>query len=152
MPDSAVGLFEDASVAEAVTDALRAHGFPAKGIQVVAQPVNLPVDGATSTPGTDFTAALRRDLRSMGASDYESEAYAAGVRRGHVLVFATGSREQADTAAGIMSEYTTVEVEEFAAAAPAMPGIHRGETGPHDLSSKNDRIRAKKDGARLFTW
>jgi hypothetical protein len=152
MADTAVGLFEDALVADAVVDALRAHGFPSKGIQVLGKPESLPVDSATSTPAVDFAARLIRDLRSMGVTESESEAYVAGVHRGNVLVLASGSREQADAATNIMNQFTALNVEEFAVAAPALAGVQVGEVGAHDISSKEDRQRAKTVGARIFSW
>jgi hypothetical protein len=152
MAATAVGLFADSGVADAVVDALRAHGLPSKGIRTLAQPIDFPVSSSTSTPATNFTAELARDLRSMGAEDDVCNAYIAGVKDGNVLVFATGSLEQADAATAIMNQYTALEIEEYAGSAPTLPGVHYGEVGPHDASSKSDRARAKGDGARLFSW
>jgi hypothetical protein len=152
MAATAVGLFANTGVADAVVDALRAHGLPSKGIRTLAQPKTFPVDGSTSTPATDFTAELARDLHSMGATDDVCHAYIAGVKDGNVLVFATGSLEQADAATAIMNQYTAIEIEEYAGSTPTLPGVHYGETSPHDPSSKSDRARAKGDGARLFSW
>jgi hypothetical protein len=152
MAATAVGLFANEGVADAVADALRAHGISSKGIRTLAQPTTFPVNGATSTPAADFTAELARDLRSMGATDNICDAYISGVKDGNVLVFATGSLEQADAATAIMNQYTALEIEEYAGSAPTLPAVHYGEAGPHDPSSKSDRARAKGDGARLFSW
>jgi hypothetical protein len=152
MAATAVGLFANEGVADAVVDALRAHGVSSKGIRTLAQPMTFPVNSATGTPGSDFTAELARDLRSMGATDDVCDAYIAGVKDGNVLVFATGSLEQADAATAIMNQYTALEIEEYAGTAPSLPGVHYGEVGPHDASSKSERARAKGDGARLFSW
>ena len=152
MAATAVGLFANEGVADAVVDALRAHGVSSKGIRTLTQPRAFPVDSATATPASDFIAELARDLRSMGATDDVCDAYIEGVKDGNVLVFATGSLEQADAATAIMNQYTALEIEEYAGTAPNLPGVHYGEVGPHDASSKSERARAKGDGARLFSW
>jgi hypothetical protein len=153
MSETAVGLFHNSGVADAVVDALRANGLPSNGVRVLAAPTLLPVDSPTSTPGIDFAAALARDLRSMGASDRDCEAYLAGVKCGNVLVCASGSSAQTDTAVTIMNEYDPLEVEEIVGAAvSAVTGAHLAEDGLHDISSKENRTRAKTAGARVFTW
>jgi hypothetical protein len=168
MADTAVGLFEDALVAEAVVDGLRAHGFPPKGIRTVAKPA--AVNGATSTGAIDFASALNRDLRSMGASEYECGAYLDGLQRGNVLVFASGTHEQADAATHVMNEFNAVEIEEFAtvgAKSPSSP-IEKGDLGTinpesrlpesqitigaHEKSYTSHSSRSKKEGARVFSW
>ena len=153
MADTAVGLFEDRETADAVVDALRANGIPGNGIRVLSQPVASPVESPTSTPAIDFAAAISRDLRSMGATEADSEAYLAGVRRGNVLVMATGSTAQAETAISVMNAYEPVEVEEFAGFAPAMPAVRGKEVPAHDsISLDSDQARAKSEGARVFSW
>jgi len=153
MADTAVGLFEHTGTADAVVDALRANGIPSNGIRVLSKPTAAPVESATSTPSVDFAAGLSQDLRSMGATERDCEAYLAGVRRGNVLVFATGSRTQTDTAVGVMNAYQPVEIEEFAGAAPALAGSRGKEMATHDsISLASDQARAKTEGARVFSW
>lgn len=152
MAETAVGLFEHPGTADAVVDALRASGFPANGIRTLSKPAAMPVDSATSTPALDFAAALSQDLLAMGASEPECQAYLDGLRLGNVLVFATGSVAEAETAIAVMDAYDPIEIEEFAGSAPALPGIHFGNAGAHDISSKIDRSRAKSEGARVFSW
>ena len=154
MTETSVGLFERTEVANSVADALRAHGFPPNGIRIVSKPVDMPVQSPTSTPAVDFAARIAEDLRSMGATDSESHAYLAGVRRGNALVFATGSHSQAETAIGVMNAYHPVVLDEFAGAAPpAAPGIQGKEIEPHDpISLKSGQARAKTEGARVFSW
>lgn len=153
MAETAVGLFEHAGTADAVLEALRANGIPTNGIRTVSKPVDMPVESATSTPSIDFAAAFAQDLRSMGATDRESEAYLAGVRRGNVLVFATGSSAQAETAVSVMNAYEPIEIEEFAGAVPALSGVHGKEIAAHDnISLGSDHARAKTEGARVFSW
>jgi hypothetical protein len=48
----------------------------------------MPVNGVLSTPGTDFSLALGRDLREIGATEAEALASVLGVQQGGVLVFA----------------------------------------------------------------
>ncbi len=152
MAATAVGLFADTSIADSVVDALRAHGIPDKNIRTLAQPAGLPVNSATSTPSVDFAAALAKDFRSMGATEPEIEGYLSGVRRGNVLIFVSGTLQQADAATAVMNQFTAIEIEEFAGVAPTLPSVHVGEVGLHDASSRISRERAKTDGARLFSW
>jgi hypothetical protein len=71
--------------------------------------------GVMSTPHTDFEVDLIRELRTIGAAEADAEAYVEGVRRGGVMVFATGSDEKADAAAEIMNRHGVVEIEELSA-------------------------------------
>jgi hypothetical protein len=153
MADTAVGLFAHLEDAEEVVNAIGILGFPADAIRVVAQPKGAAVDSATSTPQIDFAAALGRDLRSMGASDGDCEAFLAGIRRGNVLVFATGTAALAESAIETMNDHAAIEVEELVGAAPAATGSDIGAyVGGHDISSKASRERAKTEGAKVFSW
>jgi len=152
MAETAVGLFEQPGTADTVANALRANGFPAGGIRVLSKPAAMPVEGATSTPLVDFAAALSRNLHSMGASDSECDTYLEGLRRGSVLVFATGSHDQAESALGVMSEYEPVEVKEYNSPVPELPPTRVGEIGSHDISSRIERNRQNIEGVRVFSW
>ena len=90
MSETAVGLFEDAVVAEAVVDSLRAHGFPSSGIRVVAAPTSASVASLGSETGINtgfnggnFATSVAKDLWAMGVGEYESNAYLAG---GHIQI------------------------------------------------------------------
>jgi hypothetical protein len=75
------------------------------------------------------------------------------VRRGNVLVFATGSSVQAETAITVMNAYEPIELEEFAAVAQVLPGLHSGEAEAHEgIRLKTDESRAQSEGARVFSW
>jgi hypothetical protein len=156
MAATAVGLFANASVAESVAEALRANAIPSQGIRILTQPVN----GASgSAAGNTFVAKLSQDLRSMGAVDSEIDAYIAAVQRGRALVFATGTLAQADAATAVMNEFGPIEVEEFAGAVASSSGkgvseaaTGVGELDTQNISLKEDRMRAKTEGARLFSW
>jgi len=159
MAATAVGLFANASVAESVAEALRANAIPSKGIRILTPPANGASGSADSTSGDAFVAKLSRDLRSMGAAEGEIDAYLEGVQHGRVLVFATGTLAQADAATAIMNAYGPIEVEEFAGAiasssaksvGEAAAGV--GELDTQNISLKEDRIRAKTEGSRLFSW
>jgi hypothetical protein len=152
MAETAVGLFEDANVAESVADALGAHGIASQGIRILARPTSFPMEGLTSTPAVDFAVALARDLRSMGATDQECAVYVEGVKRGNVIVFGTGTREQAEAAITLMNQYAAIEVEEYAGAVPSLPAVHYGEGGGKVLRERIESANSKSDGARLFTW
>jgi hypothetical protein len=152
MTATAVGLFTDASVAESVAKALRAIAVPPRGIRIISSPANAAADGVSSTPKNDFVANLSRDLHSMGAVDHEIDAYLAGVRRGNVLVFATGTLAQADAASAVMNTYEPIEVEEFTNTATSPKSSRAAEAGAHDFNSSAERKRVRHDGARLFSW
>jgi len=153
MADTAVGLFAHSDDADEVVNALGMLGFPADAIRVVAQPRGAAVNSSTSTPQIDFAAALGRDLSSMGASEDEREAFLAGIRNGNVLVFATGSATLASSAVELMNNHAAVEVEEFAGAVPTATGSDMGAyVGGHDISSKAGRVRARTEGAKVFSW
>lgn len=174
MSETAVGLFEDAVVAEAVVDSLRAHGFPSSGIRVVAAPTSASAASLgdetginTGFNGGNFGAGVTKDLRAMGVTEYESNAYVAGLHRGNVLVYATGSRPQADEAVAVMNEYSALEIEEFATAGAAArvektdlgtinPESRLPESnvtiGAHEKSYTSHSSRSKTEGARVFAW
>jgi hydrogenase maturation factor len=61
---------------------------------------------------------IRIELTAIGASNREADAYVQGVRRGGVLVLATGSNEQVDHAATIMNTHAAMELAEFAGSRP----------------------------------
>jgi hypothetical protein len=152
MAETAVGLFEK-STSDGVVAALRNSGFPNQGIRVVTPPMGAAVGGMMETPLTDFAAAVSRDFRAMGADDAECEAYVAGIRNGHVLIFATGTIQEATSATAVMNRYSAIEVREFAGAAPLLPGIKtESPSATKTISAKEDNIRAKTEGARIFSW
>ena len=167
MSQTAVGLFEDAGVAEAVVGSLRAHGFPSGGIRVVSAPKGASIDSS------DFGLGFSKDLRAMGVSEYESGAYFSAVQRGRVLVYATGTAQQTDEAVGIMDEFGALEIEELAsvgagvgkAKGTAVKTTDMGTVNPesrlpesqvtigaHEKSYTSHSSRAKKEGARVFSW
>jgi hypothetical protein len=156
MAATAVGLFADASVANSVADALRANAVPSQGIRIFTS----PADGTGGRAANDaFVAKLSRDLRSMGAADREIDAYLDGVQHGRALVFATGTLAQADAATAVMNEFGPIEVEEFAGAVVTSSNKNVseaaafvGEMETQNISLKEDRMRAKTEGARLFSW
>ena len=153
MAETAVGLFDRSDTAEAVVEALRANGLPSNKIRVIARPAAMPVENAMSTPSIDFAASLARDLRAMGATEEECKIYLDGVQRGNVLVFASGTRAQADTAVGVMNAYDSIEIEEFAGAASSLPSVHASEAGTHEaIGLKSEPSRARSEGARIFSW
>jgi len=153
MAQTAVGLFERSHDVDLVLAGLRAEGISSDAIRVLSKPSGMAVDSATSTPSVDFCAALTKDLRSMGASEGECEAYVVSVQNGSILLFVSGDADEADKAVSLMNEGGAVEIEEFAGAAPMLPSIHVGDVAASGgISLKEDRTRAKSEGARVFTW
>ena len=113
----------------------------------------MSVDGVMSTPRTDFEVSLNRELQAIGANGQEAIAYVKGVRRGGVLVFATGSIEQVDTAAEIMNRHGAIDVEKLVGSEPDV-GSMAGEnmTPVHQSSNQTGRISQPGGGARMFVW
>jgi hypothetical protein len=107
-----------------------------------------------SIPHTDFEVALIRELRTIGAAEVDAEAYVEGVRRGGIMVFATGSGEKADAAAKIMNRHRAVEIEELSASEPHLPGTHRDDqlARGRNSSVQVGRFRCPGSGARMFVW
>ncbi len=153
MARTAVGLFENPGSVEEVVRELKASGIPQKDVRVLREPREMAGSGVMSTPHTDFEVDLIRDLRAIGAAEADAEAYVRGLRRGGVMVFATGSGEKADAAAEIMNRHHAVEVEELSGSEQSLPSTARDETasGP-DRSFQAGRIRSSGGGARLFVW
>lgn len=113
----------------------------------------MSVDGPMSTPRTDFEVGLNRELKAIGVDAQEAIAYVEGVRRGGVLVFATGSTEEIDNAAKIMNRHGAIEVETLVGSEPNV-GSMDGEnmTPVHESSNQTGRISQPGGGARMFVW
>jgi hypothetical protein len=153
MSKTAVGLFEHPSVAEQVVHDLEVSGFPRNEIRVLVEPREMSSDGATSTPRTDFEVGLNKELTAIGASDREADAYVRGVRRGGVLVFATGHNEAVDHAAGIMNRHYAIELDEFIGSRPEVANaVGQNMTPVFEGSLQTGRISQRGGGARMFVW
>lgn len=161
MSKTAVGLFENPSVADQVVHDLDASDVPRNGIRTLVEPLDMDVTGVMSFPHTEFEAGLDRELRAIGASERETNAYAQGVRRGGVLVFATGSNKEVDNAAEIMNRHGAMEVEELVGREPSSGSMTESGTGSmigegappaFDSSPQTGRIRQTGGGARMFVW
>jgi hypothetical protein len=153
MSKTAVGLFENPGVADQVVHDLDASAFPRREIRTLGEPRDMGGTGITDTPHTDFEVGLDRELKTIGASEREANAYVQGVRRGGVLVFATGSNEQVDSAAEIMNRHGAVEVEELIGREPNTGSmIAENMAAVHDPSVQTGRTRQPGCGARMFVW
>jgi len=153
MAKTAVGLFENSGLVDGVVRDLTAKGFLQKDIRVLGEPIEMPGSGVTSTPHTDFEVGLVRDLTAFGVIEADAEAYVQGVRRGGVMVFATGAGKKADKAAEIMNSHGAVEIEKISAPRPALPNAEIVEEIPvRDPSTQTGRVRSPGSGARLFVW
>ena len=151
MAKTAVGLFKNGSSIDDVVKALEADGFPAKDIRVLNEPVDMPASGVMGTPHTDFEVALARDLAAMGASEAHAAAYVAGLRRGGVMVFATG--DNADAAVAILNRHGAVGVEEVAGQGTSLPGSGHSSAAPdRETSVLAGAAPSFGSGARLFVW
>jgi hypothetical protein len=160
MSKTAVGLFENPGVADEVVHDLHASGFPGTEIRILREPLDMAVAGVTSIPHTEFEAGLDRELKAIGASEGEANAYVRQVRRGGVLVFATGSSAEADNAAEVMNHHGAMQVDELIGREPGI-GKTMGQgmslsrdanmPAPHDIT-QTGRVRQSGDGARMFVW
>lgn len=161
MQETAVGLFDNPGIADAVVDSLRSHGIPSKDIRVVTAP-----QGAD---GNGFGSGFRTELAAMGVPEYEASAYLSGLGRGSAMVFATGSRTQASEALTIMNEFGALELDAFVGSetgGTAVTGTGDLGTvnpepklpestvtiGEHEHSYTSHASRSKSEGARIFTW
>jgi hypothetical protein len=140
-------------VANQVVHDLNANAFPRNEIRILGEPRDMSGDGVMSTPRTDFEVGLNRELKAIGASLYEANAYVQGVRRGGVLVFATGSNEQVDNAAAIMNRHDAMEVEKLIGSEPQTESTAGANMTPMQNSSlQTGRISQPGGGARMFVW
>ena len=153
MSKTAVGLFEHSGLAHQVVQDLETSAFPRGEIRILGESRDMSVDGPMSTPRTDFEVGLNRELKAIGADAQEAIAYVEGVRRGGVLVFATGSTEEIDNAAKIMNRHGAIEVETLVGSEPNV-GSMDGEnmTPVHESSNQTGRISQPGGGARMFVW
>jgi len=153
MAKTAVGLFKDKSAADGVVRALQAAGFVAKDIRVLSEPLDMPTSDALSTPRTDFEVALGQDLAAMGASEAHVAGYVAEVRRGGVIVFATGPGDQADAAVAIMNSQGATGIEEVSGAEVSLPKASLGAGTPdREPTVLTGRSPSSAGGAQLFVW
>jgi hypothetical protein len=153
MTKTAVGLFESSRFADEVVRDLEATGFPKNDVRVLGEPREMAGSGLMSTPHTDFEVGLIRDLTAFGVIEADAEDYVQGVRRGGVMVFATGSGDKAEAATEIMNRRGAVEVEKISASRPELPNADSGESIPgREQSVQIGRDRSSGSGARLFGW
>ena len=158
MPKMAIGLFENPEVARQVRSDLENCGCTPKDIRIIAEPVALndsdPNPGM-STPHTDFEEELVRQLTGMGVERSEALVYREGVRRGGVLVVATGPDSQVEAAAEAMNREGADRVEKGRGAG-AFGSVAQHEA-PAGLSFNEEevqagRVRYGSGGARIFVW
>jgi hypothetical protein len=153
MSKTAVGLFENPSVADQVVTDLDACAFPQNEIRVLSEPLDMAVAGVTSIPHVDFEVGLGRELQAIGANVQEANAYIQGVRHGKVLVFATGSNQEVDNAAEIMNRHGAIKLEELIGREPVNGGLPANYLpAAHNDSLQTGRIRQSGDGVRMFVW
>lgn len=152
MARTAIGIFENQGLANQVAGEIKVAGVSSTEIHVLTDPIDLPVEGSLSSPHTDFMAALCRELREMGATDDEANAYVRSIENGSALVMATGSAEQVSAAASIMNQHHAADVEQLAGLEPALPATHHSSTLPRRETVSAGRIRQSGGGARIFVW
>lgn len=153
MPKTAVGLFNNRNVVDEVVREIESIGLPRYEVRTVGEPLDLGVTGVMSIPRIDFEVDLFRELTRMGAARTAAQAYVDGVRRGGVLVFATGSEDKVDQAAGIMNRHGAAETEEENAPEPHLHSAFRESGGSISTGTvQTGRFRQAGGGACLFFW
>jgi acylphosphatase len=153
MPKTAVSLFRNREAAEEVVRDIESIGFPRNEVRTLGEPLDFGVTGVTSIPEIDFEVELFRELTRIGATKQDVEAYVDGVRRGGVLVLATGSDEKVDRAAEIMNRHGAADTEEISGPEPHLPSLARGSEAPTRGSQvQTGRVREPGAGATFFVW
>lgn len=153
MPKTAVGLFKDRSVVDEVVHEIESIGFPRNEIRTVGEPLDLGTASMMGTPRIDFEVELFRELTKMGAAKPAVECYVEGLRRGGVLVFATGTDEKADQAADIMNRHGAVGTEENRALEPHLHSALSENVTPAQRSPiQAGRVRQSGSDACYFVW
>ena len=153
MPNTVVGLFENARIADDVVGEIEALGFPRQEVHTIREPMDFEVTGVMSFPRLDFEVDLNRELTRIGATIPEARAYVEGLRRGGALAFATGPEEKVATAGNIMNRLGAVEVEDFTGPEPRFPVVaHQNMTPMRDSPIMAVRIRQPGGGACFFVW
>jgi hypothetical protein len=153
MSKTAVGLFENPGLADQVVRELEASGFPRNDVRILSESLDMAGSGVMGIPNIDFEVSLNRELRTIGASGPEAEAYVKGVRGGGVLVFASGLDEKIEAAAEIMNRHSPVEVEELTGGELNLPSRTGENVTPTQARSvQTGRVRQAGGGARVFVW
>lgn len=153
MSKTAVGLFKNPGLANQVVLDLEASGFPRNDVRILGESLDMAGSGVMGIPNIDFEVSLNRDLRKIGATDQEANAYVQGVRHGGVVVFASGPDEKIEAAAEIMNRHSPIEVEELTGGTLDLPST-TGQNVPRadDSSVLTGRTRQSGRGARMFSW
>jgi hypothetical protein len=156
MPKTAVGLFENPSVADEAVRDIESIGFPRNEFRTLGEPLDLGLTGVMSIPHIDFEVEVFRELARIGTTKREAETYIEGLRRGGVLVYATGLDEKVDRAAEILNRHRAVETEETAGPEPHLPSVAsaRAAAGAAALDGRIQagRIGQPGGGAAFFVW
>jgi hypothetical protein len=153
MSKTAVGLFENPDLADQVVRELEASGLPENDVRVLRESLDMKGSGVMGIPNIDFEVSLNRELRTIGASGPEAEAYAKGVRRGGVLVFASATDERIEAAAEIMNRHSPVEVEELTGGELELSSTTGENVTPTQTRSvQTGRVRQSGGGAHVFVW
>ncbi|MGH9354766.1 MAG: hypothetical protein ACRD10_01385 [Terriglobia bacterium] len=152
MASTAVGLFANQSAADAAARELEAQGFASGDVHILSEPLGMAVADETSTPHTDFEVSLRAELRQIGATEPEADAYVEGVRRHRALVFVTGTDEKARSAVDVMTGLGAMEVERLSGGELHAPAAVAGASTPkHDRDLQLGRSQ-HSSRVRVFRW
>jgi hypothetical protein len=154
MAKTVVASFKDAEAAEKAAREIQSNGFPRNEVRTLGEPLDFGQTGVMSIPNIDFEVEVFRELTRIGATKEEAEGYIDGLRRGEVLLFATGSdEEQVGAAAAIMNRYGAKDAEQTRGPEPELPVEERARAAAAtNASFQTGRIRQTGSGARYFVW
>jgi hypothetical protein len=132
---------------------LVATSFRPNDVRIVRERLDMEVTDSMSTPRIDFEVRVERELRDMGATVSEANAYAAGLHRGGALVFATGSKEDVTRAGELMNRHGAMQIEELGGRGPDAALLVDDDSLPENVESSNQVGRIREGGgARVFVW
>jgi hypothetical protein len=150
---TAVGLFDNPKLVNQTIAEVESIGLPRNHIHALGEPLDFAVTGIMEIPHIEFELELMRELRRIGTTRAEAEAYVEGVRHGRVLVFATGADDKVYAAAEIMNRRGAVEIEEVQGSEPHLPSlIRQGSVATAEPDVQAGRIRQAGGGACCFVW
>jgi len=154
MPKTAVGLFKNPDHVDEVVREIETLGFPRNEVRTLEEPRTFEVSGVMSFARLDFESHLNRTLITIGATEAEAQTYVEGLRRGGVLVFATGSDEQVDAAAAILNRRGAVGIEETIGPEPDLPLVIGDSAAPlSDTPVLGGHVgRIPPRGVAYFAW
>lgn len=154
MPSTAVGLFTNGSVVDRVIKEIETLGFARNEVRRLNEPDSFEITGVMSFPRLDFETALERRLKTIGATETQTQAFLQGLRGGGTVLFATDPDEQkVRTAEDVMNKNGAAALEEGSGPEPTLPRV---ETEPQFFREGRTiagRVnQSPQPGTIYFSW